>query len=80
MGPYNLTAPEPVSNAEFSRILAAQLRRPRLLPVPGVALQLVLGSYAEEILGSLYVVPQRLRQAGFTFEHPDASSIVRSAL
>lgn len=80
VGPYNLTVPEPVSNAEFSRILAAQLRRPRLLPVPGVALQLALGAYADEVLGSLFVLPRRLLQAGFTFDHPAAWSIVRAAV
>lgn len=80
VGPYDLTAPQPVTNAEFSRLLAHALSRPRLLPVPPFALHLGLGGFADELLGSLYVVPERLVQAGFEFDHPDARSIVRAAI
>lgn len=80
VGAYNVTAPEPVSNGEFSRLLAAELHRPRLLPVPGFALRIALGEAAGELLGSLHVVPTRLTEAGFTFEHPDARSIIAAAV
>ncbi|SDT30411.1 TIGR01777 family oxidoreductase [Jiangella sp. DSM 45060] len=80
VGPYNVTAPEPVSNGEFSRVLAAELHRPRLLPVPGFALQIAIGQASSELLGSLRVVPTRLSEAGFEFEHPEVRAIIRSAL
>ncbi|PZF82300.1 TIGR01777 family oxidoreductase [Jiangella anatolica] len=80
VGPYNVTSPEPVSNGEFSRVLAAELHRPRLLPVPGFALQLAVGQASEELLGSLRIVPARLAEAGFEFDHPDARAIIRAAL
>ncbi|TDE13469.1 TIGR01777 family oxidoreductase [Jiangella asiatica] len=80
VGPYNVTAPEPVSNGEFTRLLAAELRRPRLLPVPGFALRIAVGEAAGELLGSLRILPTRLTEAGFTFDHPDARSIIAAAV
>ncbi len=79
-GPYNVTAPEPVTNAEFSRVLAHALHRPMLLPVPEFALRIRLGELADDVLASLRVVPRRLLEAGFRFEHPDARSVVAAAL
>ncbi|PSK99741.1 hypothetical protein CLV30_11744 [Haloactinopolyspora alba] len=80
VGPYNLTAPEPLVQAEFSRVLGQAVSRPRLLPVPETALRLAVGQYATEIVGSLNVLPTRLTQAGFEFDHPDARSIVGAGL
>lgn len=80
VGPYNVCCPEPVSNGEFSRVLAAELHRPRLLPVPGFGLQIALGEASSELLGSLRIVPSRLTDAGFTFEQPDVRAILRAAL
>ena len=80
VGPYNVTAPEPVSNAEFSRVLAQALRRPSIVAVPGLALRVVLGEYADEVLGSLRVIPRRLLESGFEFHHPTAPSTVEAAL
>jgi uncharacterized protein (TIGR01777 family) len=79
-GPYNVTAPQPVTNAEFARVLAAMLNRPTLLPVPAIALQIRYGELAEVVLASRRVVPRRLLAAGFEFDHPDARSIVKAAL
>ncbi len=69
-GPINLTAPNPATNSEFTAALARALRRPALLPVPGFALKLTLGGFSTEILGSKRVLPERLNEAGFTFDHP----------
>lgn len=80
VGPYNITAPQPVTNAEFTRVLAHSLNRPAVLPVPGIALRLALGEFAETIAGSLYVVPKRLVEAGFEHRHPDARSAVQAAI
>jgi uncharacterized protein len=68
-GPFNLTAPQPVTNAELTRALAAALRRPAILQVPAGALRLALGEVSTELLGSCRALPARLEQAGFSFQH-----------
>lgn len=80
VGPYNVTAPEPITNAEFVRVLAHQLSRPALVPVPRLALRIALGEFSDTIAGSLRMVPARLLDAGFEFRHPDARSAVAAAL
>ncbi|MER5353041.1 TIGR01777 family oxidoreductase [Kitasatospora sp. NPDC002551] len=79
-GPVNLTAPEPVTNAELTRALGRALRRPTPFPVPRAVLDAVLGELAVEVVGSHRVVPRRLLDAGFRFEHPDVDAAVRAAL
>ena len=74
-GAFNLTAPEPVTNAAFTRSLARALHRPAILPVPAIALRIAVGGFASEILGSQRVLPQRLLGAGFAFEHADVDAI-----
>ncbi len=70
-GPVNLTASSPVTNAEFTRVLAMRLNRPALLPVPAFALRLAFGQMADEtMLSSARVFPGRLTAAGFLFRHP----------
>jgi hypothetical protein len=69
-GPVNLTAPEPVTNAEFTRTLGSVLRRPTLLTVPAEPIRLILGELSGELLNSVRVLPERLQQAGFTFTYP----------
>jgi len=68
-GPVNLTAPEPVTNAELTRALAATLHRPAALVVPASVLRLALGELSAELLGSCRVLPATLEQAGFAFRH-----------
>jgi uncharacterized protein (TIGR01777 family) len=72
-GPVNVVAPQAVTNAEFTRTLAAVLHRPALLPVPGFVLRIVLGGQraGELLLSSARVVPRRLQAAGFQFENPE---------
>ena len=55
---------------EFTAALARALRRPAIFPVPGFALKLALGGFSTEILGSKRVLPQKLLDAGFTFDYP----------
>jgi uncharacterized protein (TIGR01777 family) len=76
-GPVNLTAPHPAPQREVVQALARELHRPSLLPAPALALQLVLGEFAGDILGSQRAVPQALQQVGFTFEHGDLASAAR---
>jgi uncharacterized protein len=79
-GPVNLTAPHPVTNADFTAALAKQLHRPAKLPVPGFALRLLLGrEMADELLlASSYVIPKKLVEAGFVFCHPHLTSALES--
>lgn len=70
-GPVNLTAPDPVTNAEFTRAVGRALRRPTPFIVPAPALRLVLGEFADEgILIGQRVLPERLTKAGFDFHAP----------
>ncbi|MCU0302175.1 MAG: TIGR01777 family oxidoreductase [Candidatus Nanopelagicales bacterium] len=69
-GPVNLTAPNPATNAEVTAAMGRLLRRPTLLPVPAKALELVLGEFSSEVLGSARVLPARLQASGFQFRDP----------
>ncbi|HEX7395104.1 MAG TPA: TIGR01777 family oxidoreductase [Anaerolineaceae bacterium] len=68
-GIFNLTAPEPVSNAEFGRSLARVMHRPYLIPAPAFALRLVLGRMSTIVLDGQKVVPKRLEELGFQFKY-----------
>jgi hypothetical protein len=71
-GPVNVVAPNPVRNSEFTRILAATLHRPALLPAPEFALRLALGEMADALLlSSQKVAPSRLLDSGYPFTQPD---------
>jgi uncharacterized protein len=73
-GPVNLTAPAPAPNIEVIRALAKALHRPALVPAPAFALRAVLGEFAGDILASQRVVPTRLTESGFTYQHPTLES------
>jgi uncharacterized protein len=73
-GAVNGTAPEPVTNAEFTRILAAALHRPAMFPVPEFALKLVFGEMSEVLLDSQRVLPAAAQAAGFTFQYTQLSA------
>ncbi len=75
-GPFNLTAPEPCTNAQATGALAAHLHRPALVPAPGFAVRALLGGFAEEVLDSRRVVPTRLQEAGFGFQDPTIEAAV----
>ena len=80
-GPVNLTAPQPVTNAELTRTLGRVLRRPTLLPLPAWVAKLLLGELAEEgLLASQRVRPTRLLEAGFEFAYPELEGALRRAL
>lgn len=80
-GPYNLVAPQPVTNAEFVATLGRVLRRPAFIPVPAFALTALFGEMAEAtILGGQRVLPVRLQGAGFAHEHPRLEEALRFEL
>ncbi len=70
-GPYNLAAPNPVTNRELARALGRVLRRPAWLPVPAPALRLLLGEMSTVLLAGQRAVPKRLLDEGFGFQFPD---------
>ncbi len=81
-GPVNLTAPRPATNAEVTKALGAALGRPTLLPVPGFALDLLLGKELAQALAftSARVLPERLLADGFEFRHQDLGAGIAAAL
>lgn len=68
-GPVNAVAPQPVTNREFTATLARVLHRPALLPVPAFILKMALGEFADVLLGSQRVIPEKAQKAGFHFAH-----------
>jgi uncharacterized protein (TIGR01777 family) len=77
-GTYNFTAPESLSQAQFSRVAAAVLRRPYGFPTPGLPMRLALGEQADLLLEGQRVAPERLRGSGFVFSYPRLEVALRS--
>ena len=73
-GAYNATAPHPVTNSAFTKILAQHLKRPALLPLPAWLLKLLLGERSDLVLASQRVLPERLLAEGFSFQYPELLS------
>ena len=69
-GSVNGAAPNPITNRQFTKALATAVSRPALFPAPAFALRLALGEFAEVLLASQRVVPEKASAAGFEFEHP----------
>jgi len=79
-GPVNATAPEPVSNREFSHALGRVLHRPSLLPVPELALHLLYGEMAEIVTTGVRAVPAKALVLGYSFEYPRLDEALKAAL
>jgi uncharacterized protein (TIGR01777 family) len=80
-GIFNLTAPQPLRQKEFCRVVGKVMRRPCWLPVPAVVLKVLFGEKAREtLLAGPRVLPRRLLAAGFEFRHPDAAAAVAATL
>jgi uncharacterized protein (TIGR01777 family) len=79
-GPFNLTAPHPLTNGDFSRMLGKVLRRPSVMPVPGAALRLAFGEMGELLLTGQRAVPKKLLEAGYEFHYPEAEAALREIL
>jgi uncharacterized protein (TIGR01777 family) len=79
-GPVNATAPNPVTNAEFTRELAAVLHRPAIFPVPAFALKLLFGEMSQVLLGSQRVIPEAALRAGFQFRYSDVGRALAASL
>jgi len=80
-GPVNLVAPNPVTNAEFTRALGRALHRPAFMPVPALALRAMFGEMADgALLASTRAVPGKLTAARFRFEQPTIDEALEAAL
>ena len=80
-GPFNVVAPEPVTNREFTKALGRVLGRPTVTPVPAFALRMTLGEMADAtLLASARVRPRRLEETGYAFQFPALEGALRHVL
>ena len=79
-GPYNMTAPKPVTNAEFTSTLAGALHRPALFTLPATILRLGMGERACLLLEGQKVLPKRMDEAGFQFAFANLADAIHDLL
>ncbi|MGA2115517.1 MAG: TIGR01777 family oxidoreductase [Bryobacteraceae bacterium] len=79
-GAWNGVAPNPVTNAEFTRMLGKALRRPAVLPVPAVVLRLLFGEMSEMLLAGQRVIPGAAQAAGYRFRYPELAPALSDLL
>jgi uncharacterized protein len=79
-GPVNASAPEPVTNKEFSKALGRALHRPAFAPVPAFALRALYGEMAEIVTTGQRAIPKRATDLGYAFRHPDLDEALAAAL
>lgn len=79
-GAYNVTAPQPATNGEITAEMARLLHRPAIAHVPAFALKAALGEMSQEVLGSARVLPNRLLDIGFTWQHPTLREALEAAI
>lgn len=76
-GIYNLTAPQPVRNEEVARIISNVMRKPNWIPVPSIALRLLLGEMSTLVLDGQRVLPKRLIESGYKFGYERLEEALR---
>jgi uncharacterized protein (TIGR01777 family) len=79
-GPINGTAPQPVTNAEFTRALGRALHRPAVMAAPGFAIKLAMGEASDILLTGQRVLPKKGLAAGFSFAHPSLDGALADLL
>ncbi|RXJ73882.1 TIGR01777 family protein [Veronia nyctiphanis] len=79
-GPFNLSAPNPVTNKEFSQTLAKTLKRPHILFTPAFAIKLMLGEAGQLLLDSQRAIPKALTDAGYQFRFPELAPALQDLL
>ena len=79
-GFYNLTAPQPVTNADFTRSLGQAVHRPAIFVAPAWLLRLAMGERSDLLLGGQRVIPQRLLARAFNFHFPDLASALKDLI
>ncbi|MBZ0290870.1 MAG: TIGR01777 family oxidoreductase [Anaerolineae bacterium] len=76
-GPFNLSAPNPLTNGEFARLLGRVMGRPSLIPVPGFVFNMMFGEVASIVLEGQRAIPKRLLDMGYSFKFPEAEAALR---
>ena len=76
-GPINATAPAPRTNRDFSHILGKALGRPSLVPVPGFALKLLFGEFADTLTTGQRVLPAKAEELGYHFQYDSSEAALR---
>jgi uncharacterized protein (TIGR01777 family) len=79
-GPINLSAPDPVTNKEFSKRLGKVLHRPAFSPVPAFAIKTMYGEMSTIVVNGVRMVPERLEQLGYEFRRPDLDEALKAAV
>jgi uncharacterized protein (TIGR01777 family) len=79
-GPVHATAPQAVSNREFSKALGRALHRPAVVPVPGFAVKVLYGGMSKLVLEGQHALPRRTTELGYRHRHPELDEALRSAL
>jgi uncharacterized protein len=79
-GPANATAPNPATNAEFSKALGRALHRPAVLPIPGLALRALYGEMAVIVTTGQRAIPRNALAHGYEFRHPELDEALDNAL
>ena len=79
-GAFNLSAPNPVTNKQFSQMVGATMGRPAFLPAPGIAIRTLLGEMSTILLDGQRAVPQKLEAAGFIFKYGTAQEALSTLL
>ena len=79
-GPYNLTAPDPLRNRDFVRLLGKTMRRPAFVPTPSFALQTIFGEMSTVLLDGQRAVPARLQDAGYEYVYSGVEDALRALL
>ncbi|MEN3585566.1 TIGR01777 family oxidoreductase [Streptomyces sp. ZYX-F-203] len=79
-GPFNITAPEPLTNREITAAMGRVMGKPTVLAVPAPVLRALLGEVSREVVGSVRVLPTRLLEAGFHFSYPGIEEAILAAL
>jgi uncharacterized protein (TIGR01777 family) len=80
-GPVNVTVPDPLTNAEYTRTLGHVLGRPTIFPLPAPAARVMLGQVADELLlASQRIEPVRLKETGYSYRYPELEGALRYLL
>jgi uncharacterized protein (TIGR01777 family) len=79
-GAFNGVAPNPVTNADFTKALAGAVHRPAIFPMPGFALKVMFGEMGDILLGSQRVMPKAAESAGFRFRFPEVAGALADAV
>jgi uncharacterized protein (TIGR01777 family) len=79
-GAVNMTAPNPVTNRDYTKALADAVHRPALFPAPTAALKIAIGEFAGSVVGGQRVLPKRLLDDGFEFAYPEVGPALRALI